>query len=87
MVTRDEFGNTTVRLIPDYLQFPELKLCLKHMCRQTIRNHLLHLDPHRHLFHRIPRMGLDEILNSYLLYDISLEDNSDQADLNQSETI
>ena len=85
MVTRDEFGNTTVRLIPDYLQFPELKLCLKHMCRQTIRNHLLHLDPHSHLFHRIPQMDLDEILNSYLLYDVSLEDNNDQVDLNQSE--
>ena len=80
LVTRDEFGNTTVKLLPDYLQFAELKLCLKHMCRQAIRNHLLHLDPHRHLFYRIPQMGLDEILSSYLLYDVSLEDDDNQTD-------
>ena len=85
MVIRDEFGNTTVKLLPDHLQFPQQKLCSKHMCRQAIRNHLIHLDPHRHLFHRIPQMGLDEILSSYLLYDVSLDDNDNQTDLNQCE--
>ena len=59
--------------IPEY--FTELKenLDLKHLCRQAIRKHLIDLDPHGHLFGRIPQLGLPSIGTEYLLYDYSLE--------------
>ena len=41
---------------------------LSHLCREIIRNHLLELDPHTHLFGRVPRLGLPAALQSYLLY-------------------
>ena len=49
---------------------------LKHICREAIRKHLLHLDPHQHLFGRIPRLGLPKALNQYLLHYESLEDDN-----------
>ena len=48
---------------------------LKHLCREAIRNHLLQLDPHKHLFGRVPRLGLPAILTKYLLYGMSLDDD------------
>ena len=60
--------------IPDYLQNKDLGLCLKHLCREAIRKHLLELDPHTHLFGRVPRLGLPTLLNDYLLYGMSLDD-------------
>ena len=59
--------------IPEY--FTELKenLDLKHLCREAIRKHLIHLDPHGHLFWRIPQLGLPSLVTEYLLYDCSLE--------------
>ena len=59
--------------IPGFLQLDELRLCLKHLCREAIRKHLIDIDPHEHLFGRIPRLGLPDSISSYLLYDISLE--------------
>ena len=59
---------------------------LKHICRQVIRKHLLELDPHQHLFGRVPRFGLPNALNKYLMFNVSLEtdkqenDDSDDAD-------
>ena len=50
---------------------------LKHICREAIRKHLLDLDPHQHLFGRIPKLGLPGLLNLYLLYGESLDDDSD----------
>ena len=38
--------------IPDCLKFDDVKLELKHICREAIRKHLLSLDPHTHLFGR-----------------------------------
>lgn len=58
-----------------YLFFDDLKLCLKHKCREAIRKHLLDLDPHSHLFGRIPQLGLPSLLTEYLLYDQTLEDD------------
>ena len=46
---------------------------LKHLCRETIRSHLLHLDPHVHLFGRVPQLGLPPALQCFLLYNQSLE--------------
>ena len=31
---------------------------LNHLCRKAIRKHLLEMDPHTHLFDRVPRLGL-----------------------------
>ena len=58
--------------VPDYLHFEDLKLCLKHLCREVIRKHLLKLDLHEHLFGRVPRLGLPASTTEYLLYRVSL---------------
>ena len=44
------------------------------------QKHLLKLDPHQHLFYRIPRLGLLSALVQYLLYNMSL-DNDDDHDV------
>ena len=49
------------------------QLKLKHLCRETIREHLLDMDPHTHLFGRVPRLGLPASLTSYLLYNCTLD--------------
>ena len=50
----------------------DLGLCLKHMCRDTIRRHLIKFNPHLNLFLRVPQLGLPASLESYLLYNTSL---------------
>ena len=78
------YGGLIVTNIPKY--FTELKenLDLKHLCREAIRKHLIDLDPHKHLFGRIPQLGLPSLVTEYLLYDCSLDpkaiicDNSDE---------
>ena len=40
--------------VPDCLQD---HLELRHICRKTVRNHLLKLDSHSHLFGRVPHLG------------------------------
>ena len=57
-----------------------LQLNLKHMCRQTIRKHLKNLNPHQHLFGRIPQLGLPSSLTKYLLFYMSLADDDDDDD-------
>ena len=59
--------------IPDYLKEQDQGLCLKHLCRETIRHHLIFLDPHLHLFGRISELKQPSLITSYLLYDMSLE--------------
>ena len=63
--------------IPEVLKFEEENLELKHICREAIRKHLLKLDPHQHLFGRIPKLGLPSILTEYLLFNQSLDDDDD----------
>ena len=58
--------------VPEYLLFEDLKFNLKHLCRQAIRNHLLNLDPHQHLFGKIPHLGIPPPLTKYLLFNFSL---------------
>ena len=41
--------------IPEFLQ-DRAQIHLKHICREAIRKHLLKLDPHQHLFGRIPQL-------------------------------
>ena len=66
--------------IPDYLVFKDLKLCLKHLCREAIRSHLLHVDFYEHLLGRVPKLGLPTSLTEYLLYGVSLDDEDDDDD-------
>ena len=77
LCSRDEYIN-----VPNYLLNTELKLCLKHLCREAIREHLLYLDPHTHLFGRVPKLGLPKSLTEYLLYDQTLnnDDDNDNGD-------
>ena len=57
--------------VPKYLQ-PQFNL--KDICRRKIREHLLHLDSHTHLFNRVPKLDIPDTLYSYLLYDQKLDD-------------
>ena len=66
-------GPTGAKKLPDCLKFEALQLNLKHLCREVIRNHLLDLDPHSHLFDRIPQLGLPSLMTEILLYNVSLE--------------
>ena len=59
--------------IPEYFQELKERLDLKHLCREAIRKHLIDLDPHEHLFGRIPQLGLPSIVMEYLMYDCSLD--------------
>ena len=45
------------------------------MCREAIREHLLKLDEHTHLFGRVTRLGLPAALVNYLVFDQSLDDD------------
>ena len=60
------------------LQLTDVKMQLKHICREAIRKHLLELDPHQHLFGKIPLLGLPEIIKEYLLYNETLEENESE---------
>ena len=71
---------TDVDKIPEELKFEEEKLELKHICREAIRKHLLKLDPHQHLFSRIPKLGLPSALSNYLLFNILLDEEDDGDD-------
>ena len=68
-------GNETLDVV-EYLPEIQIKFYLKHLCREAIRKHLLNLDPHTHLFGRIPKIGLPKSLTEYLLYYMSLDSSS-----------
>ena len=57
--------------IPVYILFRRKHLCLKHICREAIRKHLLKLSP-VNLLIRVPEIGLPSILTSYILYGVYL---------------
>ena len=48
----------------------ESLLNLKHLCRETIRKHLINIEQHSNLFTRLPQLGLPSSLTTYLLYDL-----------------
>ena len=67
-------SSTDEKDVPDeILQYQEVKLDLVHQCRIAIRKHLLHLDPHSHLFGRVPQLGLPTTLEEYMLFDQTLD--------------
>ena len=63
----EEYSNTdskeTIKTIEEIL--PE-NFHLMSMCRWTIREHLLHINPHTNLFSIIPLLGLPFVLTDYL---------------------
>ena len=65
----EDFGS----LVPDVLKNEIQNRELKHLCRQAIRKHLIKLNPHLHLFNRLPKFQLPKLLTDYLLYDMSLD--------------
>ena len=82
VVINDVNGEERKAAVPDYLLFDDLKLNLKHLCREAIRKRLLYVDLHAHLFDRVPKLGLPFLLNEYLLYDVTCEtrDENDEED-------
>ena len=70
---RRRFGRLIDIIIPEYFQEIKQNLDLKHLCREAIRKHLIGLDPHEHLFGRIPKLGLPSLVTVFLLYDCSLD--------------
>ena len=68
--------------VPKELKFENEKLELKHICREAIRKHLLKLDPHQHLFFRIPKLELPSLITEYLLFNMSLDTDDDGDDDN-----
>ena len=41
---------------------------LLHLCRESIRGHLLEVDPYINLFYRVPKLEIPLTLQEYLLY-------------------
>ena len=82
VVCKDVYGEEQNVAVPNYLLFDDLKLNLKHLCREAIRKRLLYVDLHTHLFDRVPKLGLPFLLNEYLLYDVTCEprDENDEED-------
>ena len=70
--------------IPEY-QNPEKVASLMHLCREAVRNRLLELDPHTHLFSRVPRLGLPTIITEYLLFNMPIENENSEV-LSDSES-
>ena len=62
--------------VSDYLD-PPSDICLSHICREAIREHLLLVDPHENLFIRTQQLGLPSALQEYLLYNVTLKDDCD----------
>ena len=80
VVETDHTGRETKAQVPDYLLFKDVEFRLKHQCREKIRKHLLDVDRHTNLFHRVPQLPLPHIVMDYLLYDLSLESDDDDYD-------
>ena len=64
-----------VRIVPDYLK-PSAEICLKNICRETIRKHLLQMSD-VNLFISVPRLPFPRLMTSYLLYDVTLDDEEE----------
>ena len=69
LVQKPYWGATESEMkIPDCLKLNQVDKCLMQSCRIAIRNHLLKLDPHSHLFSRVPQLGLPKQICEFLLY-------------------
>ena len=67
---------------PEELKLPKKEVStLMNLCRLAVRTRLIVLNPKRNLFIRIPRLRLPWLLNSYLLYNVSLDKNDENDPL------
>ena len=73
--TRDgtSISDSKRHYLPASLSENDSYIRLLPLCRETIRKHLISLDPNTHLFIRVPKLGLPSLLRNYLLYDVTLE--------------
>ena len=69
---RNRTNKDFMLLALQHLSDDDLSLCLKHICRRTIRKHLLQMR-RVNLFVRIPHLGLPPSLARYLLNDLSVD--------------
>ena len=56
-------------------------LCLKHLCREAIRNHMLEYNSTGNLFVKVKKLGLPAVLCDYLLYHLSVDENDNDCAL------
>ena len=60
-------------LVGEELPDTPAEINLSHLCRASIRKHLLLLDRHENLFVRVPRLGLPAVLTEYVLFTQKLQ--------------
>ena len=60
---------------------PQLETCLMHLCEVRIRIYLLQLDQHENLFVRVPGLGLPVALQSYLVFDETIDVTDEDEEL------
>ena len=65
-----------VETVPDYLKPSSEEICLKNICREAIREHLLQISD-INLFPRVSQLPLPQLMTSYLLYDVTLDDDEE----------
>ena len=65
-------AKTKVKNVPDYLK-TSADINLMNICRDAIRNHLLQMD-HVNLIYKVQCLGLPSLMTSYLLYDVTLDE-------------
>ena len=75
--TTSILGKRKLISVPDFLLSHRLNVTLMGLCRETIRNRFLKLNPSTHLFCRVPSLGFPRSLASYLLYGRSLHEEQD----------
>ena len=66
-------SSVSITEIPECFKELRKKMDLKHLCREAIRKHLIDVDPHEHLFKRIPKLELPSFVTEYILYDCTLD--------------
>ena len=63
-----------VKKVTGYLKQSE-GISLLNICRETIRKHLLQMSDVS-LIYRVPKLGLPCLMTSYLLHDVTLEQDA-----------
>ena len=64
-------NNEYITCVLNYLDKREIKL--KELCREVIRQKLIKLYPHKHLFDKVAKLGLPPSLTKYMSYNVSFE--------------
>ena len=64
----EELNKNETEEVPDYLKLPE-QITLMHLCRESIRKHLLQMSK-MNLLVRVPKLGLPSEMTAYILHGI-----------------